>query len=85
MLNSKLTVLYENEEEFKKMHAELIEALYRYRYWVKFYNEYGGGPAREKVLKWGKKVDELLSSYGFTDHVEVRAVQVFTDREPPPK
>lgn len=63
----------------QQMPAQLQEALHilhNLRFFTKYWNETGGGQARDYKKRWEEKADKLLNSYGLTIHQNTRYITV---------
>lgn len=55
---------------------EALHILHNLRFFTKYWNEVGGGQAREYKKRWEEKADKLLTSHGLTLHEKTRSITV---------
>lgn len=66
----------ETEEELKNLFLELAHAGHNMRFAQKFWNEHGGGQARDKKKYWETKFDGILNRMGMSEHQNLKAIKI---------
>ena len=70
------TIIINNEEELKQAVLDLAHAGNNMRLAQKYWNEHGGGIAREKKKYWEIKFDAVLNRLGLSEHQNLKAIKI---------
>ena len=70
------TIIINNEEELKQAVLDLAHAGNNMRLAQKYWNEHGGGLAREKKKYWETKFDGVLNRLGLSEHQNLKAIKI---------
>lgn len=73
------TITINSEEELKQKFIELAHAGHNMRHAQKYWNENGGGQARDKKKYWETKFDGVLNSLGLGQHQNTKAIKVIKE------
>lgn len=69
-------VIHTTDNRVTDQFAEAMHILHNLRFFTKYWNENGGGQARQYKKYWEEKADQLLTSHGLTTHQNTRSITV---------
>jgi len=55
---------------------QALHILHNLRFFTKYWNENGGGQARQYKKYWEEKADNLLNTHGLTLHQNTRSITI---------
>lgn len=69
-------VIETTDQQLPAQLQEALHILHNLRFFTKYWNENGGGQARQYKKRWEEKADKLLNSHGLTTHENIRSITV---------
>ncbi len=69
-------VIHTTDKQVADQFGEVMHILHNLRFFTKYWNENGGGQARQYKKYWEEKADQLLNSHGLTTHQNTRSITV---------